>query len=87
MLDAFGKTETLDVFVEQFAAELELMAEESGQNVARRRATMDKNSQLVVLRAQMREEKILDFLMEKADLTEAPDPEPDPDTVGGDTLE
>ena len=32
---------------------------------------MEKNNQLLLLRAQIREEKILDFLMGKAEVTEA----------------
>jgi trigger factor len=74
LLDAIGKKEGLDVSDEEFDAELEKVAEESGQNVARMRATMEKNGQLVLMRAQMREEKILDFLMKEAEVTEAPDP-------------
>lgn len=75
LLDAIGKSESIEVPDEEFEAELEKMAEESGQNLQRMRATMEKNGQLLVLKAQMREEKILDFLMEKAEVTEAPDPE------------
>lgn len=74
LLDAIGKSESLDVAEEEFEAELTKMAEESGQNLARMRAQMEKNGQLVLVRAQMREEKILDFLMSKAEVTEAPDP-------------
>jgi trigger factor len=75
LLDAIGKAENIDVSDEEFDAELQKMAEEGGQNVARMRAQMEKNGQLVLMRAQMREEKILDFLMGKAEVTEAPDPE------------
>jgi trigger factor len=39
---------------------------------------MEKNNQLLLLRAQIREEKILDFLMSKAEVTEAEDPKTDP---------
>jgi len=74
LLDAIGKAESLDVPDEEFDKELEQMAEESGQNLGRMKATMEGNGQLVLLRAQMREEKILDFLMEKAEVTEAEDP-------------
>jgi trigger factor len=74
LLDAIGKAESIDVSDEDFEAELAKEAEESNQNVARMRATMEKNGQLVLLRAQMREERILDFLMGKAELTEAEDP-------------
>ncbi len=74
LLDAIGKAESLDVPDEEFDKELEQMAEESGQNLGRMKATMESNGQLVLLRAQMREEKILDFLMEKAEVTEAEDP-------------
>ena len=85
LLDAIGKKHEIDVPDEEFESELEKMAEESGQNLARMKATMEKNGQLVPMRAQMREEKILDYLMEKAEVTEAPDPEPEPeDGAGGD---
>jgi len=53
------------------------MAEAQGQNPARLRATMEKNNQILVLRAQMREDRVLEILMGKAELTEAPDPEPE----------
>lgn len=79
LLDAIGNKEELTVSDEAFEAELEKVAEDSGQVVARMRATMEKNGQLIVMRASMREEKILDFLMDKAEVTEAPDPEPDQD--------
>jgi trigger factor len=74
LLDSIGKGESIDVSDEDFEAELAKEAEESGQNLARMRATMEKNGQLVLLRAQMREERILDFLMGKAEITEAEDP-------------
>jgi trigger factor len=75
LLDAIGKKEGITVEDEAFEAELQSMADDSGQNLARMRAAMEKNGQLILLRAQMREEKILDFLMEKAVVEEAPDPE------------
>jgi trigger factor len=74
LLDAIGKTESIDVSDEDFEQELAKEAEESGQQLARMRATMEKNGQLILLRAQLREEKILDFLMGKAEITEAEDP-------------
>lgn len=77
LLDAIGKKEDLDVTDEELDEEVKRMAEEQGQNAARLRATMEKNQQLILLRAQMREERILDFLMDKAEVTEAPDPDPD----------
>lgn len=84
LLDAIGKKENLEIDDEAFEAELSSMAEESGQNVARMKATMEKNGQLMLVRAQMREEKILDFLMEKAEITEAPDPEGEGEGPAGD---
>jgi trigger factor len=84
LLDAIGKKEKLEVSDEEFDKELEKMAEESGQNVARMRASMDKSGQLLLVRAQMREEKILDFLMDKAEVTEAPDPDESGETAGAD---
>ena len=76
LLDAIGKAENLDVPEEEFEKELESMAQESGQNVQRMRAQMEQSGQLLMLRAQMRETKIFEFLMGKAEVTEAPDPEP-----------
>jgi len=84
LLDAIGRAENLRVDEAQFEEELQKMAEQSGQNVARMRASMDKDGQLLLLRAQLREQKILDFLMERAVVTEAPDPE---ETVETPTLE
>ncbi len=77
LLDAIGKVENIVVPEEAVDAELKEMAEERNQNVDRLRATMEKNNQLLLLRAQLREEKILDFLMSKSEVTEAPDPKPE----------
>jgi trigger factor len=77
LLDAIGKKEDIDVSDEDLDEEVKRMAEEQGQNAARLRATMEKNQQLILLRAQMREERILDFLMDKAEVTEEPDPDPE----------
>ena len=38
---------------------------------------MEKSQEIILIRAQMREERILDFLMEKSKVTEAADPEPE----------
>ena len=77
LLDAIGKAENIVVPEEAVKAELKQMAEDRNQNVDRLRATMEKNNQILLLRAQLREEKILDFLMEKSEVTEAPDPKPE----------
>lgn len=77
LLEAIREKEGLDVTEEELAAEVAEQAEAQGQNPARLRATMEKNNQILVLRAQMREDRVLEFLMGKADLTEAPDPEPE----------
>jgi trigger factor len=77
LLDAIGKAENIVVPEEAVEAELKQMAEDRNQNVDRLRATMEKNNQILLLRAQLREEKILDFLMEKSEVTEAPDPKPE----------
>ncbi len=84
LLDAIGKAEGLTVDEAEVDKELANLAEERGQNVDRLRATMEKNNQLLLLRAQIREEKILDFLMSKAEVTEAPDPAPESDANSGD---
>ena len=77
LLEAIRKAESIDVPQEEIDAEINEMAAAQGQNPARLRATMQKNNQLLLLQAQMREERILDFLMEAAEVTEAPDPEPE----------
>jgi trigger factor len=86
LLDAIGKAESIEVSDEDFEAELVKMAEEGGQNLARMRAQMDKSGQLVLVRAQMREERILDLLMSKAEVTEAADPEPEAGAEGDDDI-
>lgn len=85
LLDAIGKAEAIVVAEDEVEAELKQMAEERKQNVDRMRATMEKNNQLLLLRAQLREEKILDFLMSKAEVTEAPDPAPAAGESSGET--
>lgn len=86
LLDAIGKAESIEISDEDFEAELVKMAEEGGQNLARMRAQMEKSGQLVLVRAQMREERILDLLMSKAEVTEAADPEPEAGAEGDDEL-
>ena len=76
LLEAIRTTEEIDVPEEEIEAEIKQMAEAQGQNPARLRATMEKNNQLLLLRAQMREERVLDFLMDAAEVTVEPDPEP-----------
>jgi trigger factor len=82
LLEAIRKAEGIDVPEEEIDAEIKQMAEEKGQNPARLRATMEKNQQLLLLRAQMREERVLDFLMGASVVSEGPDPEPQTDNVG-----
>ncbi len=86
LLDAIGKKEDIGVPEDEVETELKQLAEEQGTTVARLRATMEKNNQLLLLRAQLREEKILDFLMAKAQVTEAPDPDTT-ESVGGDSIQ
>lgn len=78
LLDAIGKAENIAVDEAEVTKELQILADERGQNIDRLRATMEKNQQLLLLRAQIREEKILDLLMSKSEVTEAPDPTPEP---------
>ncbi len=77
LLDAIGKKESIEVADEDVQKRLAEMAEESGQNVDRMKASMEKSGQLLMIQAGLREERIFDFLMEKAEVTEAPDPEPE----------
>src|SRR5690606_22870728 len=75
LLEAIRSAEGIEVPEDEIEAEVKEMAEAQGQNPARLRATMEKNNQLLLLRAQLREERVLDFLMSAAEVTEAPDPE------------
>lgn len=79
LLEAIRTAEGIEVPEEEIEAEIKQMAEAQGQNPARLRATMEKNNQLLLLRAQMREERVLNFLMDVAEITQAPDPEPEPE--------
>lgn len=81
LLEAIREKEAIDVTAEELDAEVREQAEAQGQNPARLRATMEKNNQILVLRAQMREDRVLEFLMGKAELTEAPDPQPEAPAV------
>jgi trigger factor len=85
LLDAIGKAEGIDVAEDEVARELEELANERNTTVQRLRATMEKSGELLLLRAQIREAKILDFLMGKAEVTEAPDPDTTSET-GGDAI-
>jgi trigger factor len=84
LLDAIGKKESIEVSDEDVQARLAEMAEESGQNIDRMRASMEKSGQLLMVQAGLREERIFDFLMEKAEITEAPDPEPEAEAAAAD---
>ncbi len=77
LLESIREKEGLDITEDELEAEVKEMAEAQGQNPVRLRATMEKNNQILVLRAQMREDRVLEFLMGKAELTESPDPEPE----------
>ena len=83
LLEAISKAEGIDVPDDELAKEVENVAQERGQNVDRIRATMEKSGELMMLRAQIKEQKILDFLMEAASVTEAPDPEPEETEADG----
>lgn len=84
LLEAIRSAEGIEVPEEEIEAEIKEMAERQGQNPARLRATMEKNNQLLLLRAQLREERVLDFLMKAAEVTEAPDPAPAPEATAED---
>lgn len=76
LLDAIGKKESIDVTDDELSQEIVDIATERNQNPERLRAQMEKSQEIILIRAQMREERILDFLMEKSTVTEAADPEP-----------
>ncbi|RMH00259.1 MAG: trigger factor [Deltaproteobacteria bacterium] len=77
LLDAIAKAEGIEVSDEEFDKAVEELAEERNTTAGRLAAQMERSGEAVLLRAQLREEKVLDFLMEQANVTEAPDPTPE----------
>lgn len=77
LLDAIAKAEGIEVSDEEFDEAVEEMAKERNTTAGRLAAQMERSGEAVLLRAQLREEKVLDFLMEHAEVTEAPDPTPE----------
>lgn len=70
LLDSIGKKEDITVSSEELEQELKELAEEHGQNVDKLRTQLQQSGELMLLNAQIRENKIFEFLMEKATLRE-----------------
>ncbi len=77
LLDAIAKAEGIEVTDEDYEKAIEELAEGRDTTPGRLAAQMERSGEAVLLRAQLREEKVLDFLMEHAEITESPDPTPD----------
>jgi trigger factor len=70
LLDAIARKESIEVPEAEVEAEVAAMAEEQSVNPQRLRAQMEKDNRLLLLRAQLREDKIFKWLMDRAAVTE-----------------
>jgi trigger factor len=69
LTDAVGKAEQIEVTEEELEARLTELAEAQGESVARLRAEYEKGGNLEGLRVVMREEKVIDLLLDRAHVT------------------
>jgi trigger factor len=70
LLDKVATVENLDVSEEEIGERVERMAKAQGQTPARLRAEMERDGRLSNLQFQLLQEKVLDFLVSKATVTE-----------------
>lgn len=70
LLDSIGKKEEITVTSEELEEELAELAKEQGTNVEKLRAMLQKSGELMLLNAQIRENKIFEFLMGKSKVSE-----------------
>lgn len=77
LLDAIGKKEEINVESSEVDEEIKALAEERNQNEGKLRASLQQSGEMMLLQAQIRENKIFEFLMEKAELRELPKEEYD----------
>lgn len=84
LLESVAEKENIEVTEEELDARIAEMAARANQSLGRLKADMDRDGRLDNLRFQVRHEKTLDFLIDKAQVTEKePEPEPEPQAAGG----
>ncbi|MEO1526082.1 MAG: trigger factor [Planctomycetota bacterium] len=72
VLEQIAEEESIDAETEDFEVEISLIAQQSGQSVRRTRARMEKSGQMDALRNQIVERKVIEAIVESADVTEEP---------------
>ncbi|MFH0800103.1 MAG: trigger factor [Pseudomonadota bacterium] len=70
IISAVGKQEKIEISDAEFEARISEIAVQNGQPVAKVKEQLDKNKQLDQLRSQMLFEKTLDFIVDKAKITD-----------------
>ena len=89
LADAIARKENIDVSEEDVTARLTEIAEARGESLARIRAEYERDGGVEALRAVMREEKVIDLLLDRAHVkpvseTSAPDEDGASDGASGD---
>ena len=75
LLEAIADAESIEVSDEDVANRVDNIASMQGVQPARLRAEMERDGRLENLRFSLRQDKVLDFLVEKAELVEPPEDE------------
>ena len=70
VLEQIAEEETIDAEPQEFESELALIAQQSGQTLRRTRARMEKSGQMDAIRNQIVERKVIEKIVESADITE-----------------
>lgn len=74
VLEQIAEEQEIDAEPAEFDMELALIAQQSGQSLRRTRARMEKSGQMDALRNQIVERKVIEMIVENADVTETPVP-------------
>lgn len=74
ILEQIAEDEGIDATEEEYEKEIEQIAQQSDMPVRRVRARMEKNGQMDALRNQIVEKKVIDRIVEEANVTEQPVP-------------
>ena len=81
VLDKIATTENITVDASDIDSEIQLMAMQRGESPRRVRARLQKSGMIENLEAQICERKAVDFVLSKAEFTDAPMKKPDEDRV------
>ncbi len=79
ILEKIAETEKIAVSDDELGRRMENMARELNQRPEALRSLYQREDRLEALRAQLREEKTLDFILSQAKVTETPGPAPEPE--------